>query len=262
VDRQPEVSAEAHRHSMNAIDLALLAVGSANDGDTAAAHAHIARAQQQVRTTARRDRQLVEIAALAVAGDQERAAGLAFEHVTRFPEDAALLDRLTSPPFRSLAERRTVAGIGLPEKGAAMSRYLVVAHRTLGGDHLVDHLRSLREAGPSRFHLLVPVYHPNDHVWSEEEVTLEARRRLHAALERLQEHGIIADGEIGDANPVYAIGSVLRREGRDAFDGIVLSTLPAGPSRWLKLDVPTRVKKEYPEIPLTHLVGEPAPSTP
>ena len=141
-----------------------------------------------------------------------------------------------------------------------MSRYLVVAHRTLGGEHLMDHLRSLREAGPCRFHLLVPEYHPHDHVWSEGEVTREARQRLQEGLERLQEHGIIADGEVGDANPVYAIGAVLRREGQKAFDGIVLSTLPPGPSRWLKLDVPSRVKKEYPRIPLTHLVGEPAHS--
>ena len=143
-----------------------------------------------------------------------------------------------------------------------MSRYLVVAHRTLGGDHLLDHLRSLREAGPCRFHLLVPEYHPSNHVWSEEEVTLEARRRLQAGLERLQQHGIIADGEIGDSNPVYAIGTVLRREGRKAFDGIVLSTLPPGPSHWLRLDVPSRVRKEYPRIPLTHLVEEPATSAP
>lgn len=141
-----------------------------------------------------------------------------------------------------------------------MSRYLVVAHRTLGGDHLMDHLRSLREAGPCRFHLLVPEYHPGNHVWSEEEVTMEARRRLHDGLEQLQEQGIIADGEIGDANPVYAIGTVLRREGPGAFDGIVLSTLPPGPSRWLNLDVPSRVKKEYPRIALTHVVGEPAHS--
>jgi hypothetical protein len=140
-----------------------------------------------------------------------------------------------------------------------MHRYLVVAHRTLGGDHLLDHIRSLRAAGPCRFHLLVPVYHPSDHIWTDGEVHAEARRMLRAGLDRLQEHDVVADGEIGDANPVYAIGCVLRREGRDAFDGIVLSTLPAGPSRWLKLDVPSRVQREYPWLPLTHIVQELAP---
>ena len=36
-----------------------------------------------------------------------------------------------------------------------MRRYLVVAHKTLGGDHLIEHVRSLREEGPCRFLLLV-----------------------------------------------------------------------------------------------------------
>lgn len=142
-----------------------------------------------------------------------------------------------------------------------MRRYLVVAHRTLGGDHLLEHVRSLREQGPCRFHLLVPVHHPTDHIWSEEEVHTEAVRRLEAGLERLRDNGVIADGEVGDANPVYAIGCVLRREPDGAFDGIVLSTLPPGPSRWLKLDVPSRVRREYPQLPLTHLVEEHAHSS-
>lgn len=141
-----------------------------------------------------------------------------------------------------------------------MHRYLVVAHRTLGGDHLLEHIRALRSAGPCRFHLLVPVHHPSDHVWSEEEVHAEAGRRLQAGLDRLRGEGVIADGEVGDANPVYAIGCVLRREGQRSFDGIVLSTLPPGPSRWLKLDVPSRVRREYAWLPLTHLVEEHAPT--
>ncbi len=41
-----------------------------------------------------------------------------------------------------------------------MRRYLIVAHKTLGGDHLIEHVRSLREEGPCRFLLLVPVEHP------------------------------------------------------------------------------------------------------
>lgn len=137
-----------------------------------------------------------------------------------------------------------------------MRRYLVVAHRTLGGSHLLDHLLALREEGPCRFHLLVPEEHPSGHPWTEGEVRAAAQRRLREGLDRLHDAGIVADGEVGDANPVYATGVVLRRDGIDSFSGIILSTLPAGPSRWLKMDVPARIRREFWQLPVTHLVAE------
>jgi hypothetical protein len=92
-----------------AIEHALLAVLAARGGDTVTAADHIAHAQQQTRTTARRERQLVEIAALIVTGDMDRAGGLALEHVVEFPDDAELIARVsptataepsTPPPTR------------------------------------------------------------------------------------------------------------------------------------------------------------------
>jgi hypothetical protein len=53
------------------------------------------------RRSARRDRQLVEIAALTVNGDTSRAAGLALEHVTEFPQDAQWLTRVSQPRAES-----------------------------------------------------------------------------------------------------------------------------------------------------------------
>jgi hypothetical protein len=82
---------------MSAIEHALLAVLAADGGDTVSAPEHIARAQQHTRTTARRDRQVVEIAALAVKGHMTRVAGLALEHTREFPTDAELLTRLAPP---------------------------------------------------------------------------------------------------------------------------------------------------------------------
>jgi hypothetical protein len=79
---------------MSAIEHALLAVLAADGGDTVTAEAHILQAQQQVRTTARRERQVVEIAALAVTGQAIRAAGLALEHTREFPSDTELLTHL------------------------------------------------------------------------------------------------------------------------------------------------------------------------
>jgi hypothetical protein len=141
-----------------------------------------------------------------------------------------------------------------------MRRYLIVAHKTLGGDHLLDHVRSLRAEGPCRFLLLVPQEHPTDHPWTEGEVAATARRKLQEGLDRFHDEGIIADGEIGDANPVYAVGAVIRREGDTAFDGIVVSTLPAPVSKWLHLDVPHRLRREHPHIPIVHLEAAPEPA--
>ncbi len=74
-----------------AIEHVLLAVMAARGGDDVTAVGHISRAQQQTRSIARRERQVVEIAALVVAGDRGRAAGLALEHTVEFPGDAELL---------------------------------------------------------------------------------------------------------------------------------------------------------------------------
>ena len=81
-------------NEMSAIEHALLAVLAADGGDTVTAQQHIARAQHRTRMTARRERQVVEIAALVVAGHRARAAGLALEHTVEFPGDAELLARV------------------------------------------------------------------------------------------------------------------------------------------------------------------------
>lgn len=140
-----------------------------------------------------------------------------------------------------------------------MRRYLVVAHKTLGGAHLLDELHRRREQDPyCTFHLIVPEHHPAWHGWDEHGVRMAASATLDEMLERLAEMRIGATGEVGDANPVYAVGAALRREGRDAFAGLILSTLPKGISRWWLLDVPRRMATAYPFLPLTHLVAEEA----
>jgi hypothetical protein len=132
-------------------------------------------------------------------------------------------------------------------------RYLVVAHRTLGGPHLTDEVQRRMAEGPCQFHLLVPCHHPPTHTWTDHEVEEEARRALEAGLARFRSLGADVTGEIGDVNPVYAVDGVLRRE---RFDEIILSTLAPGPSRWLKVDVPSRMRRQF-SLPITHLVAEP-----
>ena len=142
-----------------------------------------------------------------------------------------------------------------------MRRYLIVAHKTLGGDHLIDHVRSLREEGPCRFLLLVPVEHPSGHTWTEGEVTAAARRKLQAGLDRFHEQGIIADGEIGDANPV--VGSEHR--GPAGGSGRLHRDHPLDPATGpVTLAAPRRAQPHatgsIPRIPITHLVADRVPA--
>lgn len=138
-----------------------------------------------------------------------------------------------------------------------MRRYLIVAHRTLGGTELRDRVKKLVAEEPSRFHILVPVTHPADHNWTEGEVIARAKDRLAEGIAQFASMGIEATGEVGDVNPVYAVAVLMKRD--EIFDGILLSTLPPGLSRWLKLDVPTRLQREVDcpvEIIISRASGE------
>lgn len=135
-----------------------------------------------------------------------------------------------------------------------MKRILVVANRTLCEQHLLDEVRRRREEGPATFHLVVPASHPHGG-WTDRQAEDEARARMDEMLDTLAVAGIGATGEVGDASPVRAVGDVLRRE---HFDGIIVSTLPAGISRWLAWNVVRRLRAET-DLPVTHVVAERVP---
>jgi GABA permease len=133
-----------------------------------------------------------------------------------------------------------------------MRRYLVVANRTLGGDHLLEALRERIAQGPSAFHVLVPASHATSGaVWTEGEAAAHAQEQLDQALVRFGSLGAEVTGEVGDASPVRAVGDALLG---GAFDEVILSTLPPGPSRWLKQDVIHRLERSV-DVPVTHVVG-------
>ena len=133
-------------------------------------------------------------------------------------------------------------------------RYLVVANQTLGGELLLAKIRELARAGPSAFHVVVPATPPSDHVWTEEEAAKLATSRLDSALERMARLGLDADGEVGDGSPMLAIEDAIRDQG--PFEAIVLSTLPPGLSRWLRLDLPHRVESAF-GLRVIHVIGAP-----
>lgn len=124
-----------------------------------------------------------------------------------------------------------------------MRHYLVVANQTLRQPELADKIRACIDAGPSEFFLLVPATRAHEPVrWTPADAVAVARRRLDGALERFRALGASVVGEVGDPSPTVAIGAVLRRR---SFDALILSTLPVGPSQWLRHDVPARIERLF-----------------
>jgi hypothetical protein len=77
--------------------------------------------------------------------------------------------------------------------------------------------------------------------------TLVAQARLHEALNRLHGEGVQAQGELGDPDPMTAIGEALQDQ---HFDEIIISTLPGGISHWLRMDLPARAERKF-KLPIT-----------
>jgi hypothetical protein len=129
---------------------------------------------------------------------------------------------------------------------AWQTNLLVVANRTAGSDELIDALKRRAARGPVRCTLLMP---------AGADGRADARARLDAALDRMRETGIEADGHIGvDPNPLFCIGEVWDPA---RYDEILVSTFPSGISHWLNVDLPQRVAR-LTDAPVEHVVSEPA----
>lgn len=135
----------------------------------------------------------------------------------------------------------------------AGQRCLVVGNQTLASARLAATVSERLIAGPCRFHVLVPATPPRLMTPPARGDAREvARARLNQAMKRLAGLGADVTGEVGHQSVILAIADVLRRE---SFDEIIMSTLPQGVSRWLRLDVPGRLSNTY-SIPVTLLVAE------
>jgi hypothetical protein len=146
-----------------------------------------------------------------------------------------------------------------------MRRYLIVANQTAGGDELVELVRRRAAAEPSEFFLVVPATPVMELVpgasaalavggsamlpCSPQEARALAEERLRSGLEQLRAAGTAVDGVVGDANPVRAVEAAM--QGRHV-DEIIVSTLPSRLSRWLRADLPRRLRQKT-ELPVTQL---------
>jgi hypothetical protein len=127
------------------------------------------------------------------------------------------------------------------ESSSASARVLVVAHKTAATPSLLDAVRERAARGPAEFTLLVPNIAHGLHkvVDAEDQETSEADQVLALAIPLLEDAaGGPVESMIGDASPLDAIHDAVNIHG---FDEIIISTLPTKVSKWLKLDLPSKL---------------------
>jgi hypothetical protein len=125
----------------------------------------------------------------------------------------------------------------------------VVANRTAATPMLLDTVRSKAAEGATAVTLLVPAF-PT--VFDPE--ALESRHTIELAIPLLEEAtGTTVQGIIGDPEPFAAVRQALRET---PYDEVIISTLPARVSHWLKRDLPQRVERLG--VPVTVVTAPPA----
>ena len=133
-----------------------------------------------------------------------------------------------------------------------MRRYLIVANQTLGSHQLQARVAAYMAAGTTRFYIVVPATPSSEHLtWTHGEARAVAGRRLEAGLEQLRAMGADVAGEVGDGSPMLAVGDALRS---GDFDAILLSTHAPGVSRWLRQDLPARMRRAF-RLPIEHIAA-------
>jgi hypothetical protein len=137
-----------------------------------------------------------------------------------------------------------------------MATYLIVANRTLASPTLAEAIEERLGRGPASFHVVVPATPvAGGLTWDEDASRAAAEQRLEAIVQHLCDLGATdATGEIGVPDPVAAANDALY--GRD-IDEVILSTLPAGISRWLGQDVPSKMRGAVP-VPVTVVTAKEA----
>jgi hypothetical protein len=114
------------------------------------------------------------------------------------------------------------------------TRVLIVAYRTAATPLLLAAVRERARRSPCAFTLVVPRPY-----WDPE--TEEAMATLELAIPLLEEAaGGHVEGLVGDTDPFVAVRDAVERRG---FDEIIVSTLPARVSHWLRRDLPSRVQQ-------------------
>jgi hypothetical protein len=138
---------------------------------------------------------------------------------------------------------------------ASRLRVLVIANRTADSPDLIDALRRRLGEESTSFTLLVPAV-PHGLSWAAnmKEGWSAAITGAEAASKRMRSSGISLDEVIiGDPDPFAAAGDVLHA---GDFAEVIVSTLPRGVSKWLRLGLADRLRRAC-KIPVTQVSAHP-----
>jgi hypothetical protein len=127
------------------------------------------------------------------------------------------------------------------ESSKAPVKVLIVAHKTAATPALHEAVRERAARGPATFTLLVPTTTHGLHkvVDPEDQGEGEAQKVVDDALPSLSEAaGSPVEGIVGDADPAAAIHDAINLHG---FEEVIISTLSAKVSKWLRLDLPSKI---------------------
>ena len=137
-----------------------------------------------------------------------------------------------------------------------MARYLVIAYQTAQNPALIRELRRLvAEDRDAEFVLLVPATAASHlRLTGMGESFALAKQAAAKARERFRAEGIeVSAVRVRDPNPVVAATAELAEY--PDYGAVVVSTFPVGVSRWLRMDVVSRLERVA-NVPVYHVVAE------
>lgn len=134
-----------------------------------------------------------------------------------------------------------------------MKEILVIANQTLGGEKLLEAVRAHAAEGDVRFRLVVPQTKPAAGLVIYDEAVREAAQaRVDLALSVVRQEGMEATGEVGDTDPFSATMDAIADHRPDS---VIISTLPAPHSGWLRRDLIERIHNAS-GLPVQHIVTD------
>jgi hypothetical protein len=133
-----------------------------------------------------------------------------------------------------------------------VTKILVLANETIGGRNLIEKVQERSGEGVEYF-VVVPQAKPRrGNVVYDEAVRDMAQVRVDLMLAFMRDNGIKGSGEVGDPDPFLAASDAVAAE---RIDEIIVSTLPAETSGWLKRDLPERLREETGK-PVEHVISD------
>jgi len=134
-----------------------------------------------------------------------------------------------------------------------MRTILAVANETIGGQSMIDAVLEKAGGGDARVVICVPRTQPrHGNIIYDEAVYDAAQTRIDLARGFLRQQGVNAVGDVGDPDPYTATMDAVAEF---APDEIIISTLPAQASGWLRRDLIERIEGAT-GLPVTHVVTD------